>query len=298
MRSLRLFFALIGLMLIGANPLAAQTFPKFTGLVVDDANVLPAQTKADLTAKLQALQKDTNRQVVVATIGDVQGYPLEEYGYKLGRAWGVGLKDADNGAIIFVAPNNPAGQRGPRIEVGRGLEPILTDALTSVIINQQMMPRLRDGGDIAGALTAGTDAVIAQLRASPEEQQAKVDAAVAAFNKAQPRAGRRNSGGGFPLGFVFVALVIGFVGLSFMRRRSGSGQRYQSDGRDGGSGILPIVLWSIANEIGNSAMRGGGGGGGSWGGGGDSDGGGGWGGGGFSGGGGGDFGGGGASGSW
>lgn len=294
MRSLRLLSALIGMMLIGATPLAAQTFPKFTGLVVDDANVLPPETEAELTAKLEALQKDTKRQLVVATIGDVQGYPLEDYGYKLGRAWGVGLKDADNGAIIFIAPNNPAGQRGPRIEVGRGLEPILTDALTSVIVNTQMMPRLRENGDIASALTAGTDAVIAQLRASPEEQQAKVDAAVAEFNKAQPRAGRRNNSGGFPLGFVFVALVIGFVGLSFMRRRSGSGRRYHSDG-DGGSGILPIVLWSIANEIGNSAMRGGSGGG--WGGG-DSDGGGGWGGGGFSGGGGGDFGGGGASGSW
>jgi uncharacterized protein len=296
MRLLRLFLALIGFMLIGASPLSAQTFPKFTGLVVDDANVLPANVKADLIAKLQALQKDTNRQVVVATIGDMQGYPLDEYGYKLGRAWGVGLKNANNGAIILVAPNNSSGQRGPRIEVGRGLEPILTDALTSQIINTQMMPRLANGGDVPGALTAGTDAVVAQLRASPEEAKAKVDAAVAAFNKARPHAGQRSGGGGFPLGIVFVVLVIGFVGLSFVRRRSGSGQRYSGDGH-GSSGVLPVILWSIANEIGNSAMRGSGS---SWGGGGgDNDGGGGgWGGGGFSGGGGGDFGGGGASGSW
>ena len=275
-----------------AAPAQAQTFPKFTGLVVDDANVLPPAVEADLTAKLEALQKDTNRQAVVATINDLQGYPLEDYGYKLGRAWGVGLKNADNGVVIFLAPNNPVGQRGPRIEVGRGLEPILTDALSSVIINQQMMPRLRDGGDIAGALTAGTDAVIAQLRASPEEAQAKVDAAVAAFDKAQPRA--RSSGGGIPLGLIFWALVLGFVALSFLRRRGGRGQRYRGDDR--GGGVLPVVLWSIANEIGNSALRGGGGGG--WGGGSSGGGGGGWGGGGFTGGGGGSFGGGGASGSW
>ncbi|MFD1843377.1 TPM domain-containing protein [Sphingomonas qilianensis] len=282
----------LALLCLVALPAQAQTFPKFTGLVVDDANVLPPAVEAELTTKLEALQKDTNRQLVVATIADLQGYPLEDYGYKLGRAWGVGLKDADNGAILFIAPNNPAGQRGPRIEVGRGLEPILTDALSSVIINTEMMPRLQNGGDVPGALTAGADAIIAQLRASPEEAQAKVDASVAAFDKAQPRA-RRQSGGGVPFGLIFWALVLGFVGLSFLRRKSGRGQRYRGNG--GGSGILPVVLWSIANEIGNSAMRGGGGGG--WGGGGDS-GGGGWGGGGFTGGGGGSFGGGGASGSW
>lgn len=292
MRAFHRLIALIGLMLIGANPALAQTFPKFSGLVVDDANVLPPDVEADLTAKLQALQKDTNRQLVVATIGDMQGYPLEDYGYRLGRAWGVGLKNADNGAIIFVAPNNPAGQRGPRIEVGRGLEPILTDALTSVIINDEMMPRLRSGGDVAGAMTAGTDAVVAQLRASPEEAQAKVDAAVAEFDKAHPRAGGR-SNDGFPLGLVFWMLIIGFVALSSLRRRSGAGRRYSHD--RGGGGILPVVLWSIAN----GALRGGGGSSSNWGGG-DSGGGsgGGWGGGGFTGGGGGSFGGGGASGSW
>ena len=154
------------------TPATAQTFPKFTGLVVDAANVLPPEAEAALTGKLEALQKDTKRQLVVATIPDLQGYPLEDYGYKLGRAWGVGLNDVNNGAILFIAPNEPARGRGPRIEVGRGLEPILTDALSSVIINRDMMPRLK-AGDIAGAMTAGTDAIAQQLRASPEEAQAR-----------------------------------------------------------------------------------------------------------------------------
>lgn len=268
------------------TPASAQTFPKFTGLVVDDANVLPPEVEADLTAKLEALQKDTNRQVVVATIADLQGYPLDEYGYKLGRAWGVGLKDVNNGAILFIAPNNPAGQRGPRIEVGTGLEPVLTDALSSVIINEQMMPRLR-GGDIPGAMTAGTDAIVAQLRASPDEAKARTDAAIAEFNKTHQRSGNRK--GGFPIGLVFWLFVLGFVGLSMMRG-GGRGRRYS-----GGSGLGSVILWSVANEVARGAFRGGGGG--DWGGG-SGGGGGGWGGGGFSGGGGGSFGGGGASGSW
>jgi uncharacterized protein len=287
----RLLLAL-ALLFGSAAPAAAQQFPKFTGFVVDDADVLPPEVEASLTQKLDALQRDTKRQFVVATIRDTQGYPLEEYGYKLGRAWGVGLQNADNGAILFVAPNNPAGQRGPRIEVGRGLEPILTDALSSVIINEQMMPRLR-AGEVPQAMEAGADAVIAQLRAAPEEAQAKVDAAVMEFDRKTTTRQRRGGGGGFPIALVFFGMIFLFVILS-MGRRGGRGRRYRGDD----SGVLPIVLWSIANEIGREASRGDwGSGGGGWSGGGGG-GGGGWGGGGFTGGGGGSFGGGGASGSW
>ena len=152
------------LVIIFAAPASAQSFPKFTGLVVDDANVLPPNVEAQLASKLQALQQDTKRQLVVATIADAQGYPLEDYGYRLGRAWGVGLKGVDNGAILLIAPNNPAGQRGPRIEVGYGLEPIITDAFASQVIRREMMPRLQ-GGDVPGALVAGTDALVAIGRA-------------------------------------------------------------------------------------------------------------------------------------
>lgn len=282
-----LWRALLALLLIAAAGAAqAQTFPKFTGLVVDDANVLSPAVEADLTTKLEALQKDTKRQLVVATIADTQGYPLSEYGYRLGRAWGVGLRDVNNGAMLLIAPNNPAGQRGPRIEVGTGLEPILTDALSSVIIRTEMMPRLREGGDIAGAMTAGADAIIAQLRASPDEAQARTDAAIAEFDKANRRS--TQGGGGFPVSIIFWLIILAFVILPMFRGRR-RGRAFSGD-----SGTLPIVLWSIANEIGRSS-----GGGGGWGGGGGSGGSsGGWGDGGFSGGGGGSFGGGGASGDW
>lgn len=285
-----------------ALPASAQTFPKFTGLVVDDANVLTPDVEQDLTAKLEALQRDTKRQLVVATIADTQGYPLEEYGYRLGRAWGVGLSDVDNGAILFLAPNNPAGQRGPRIEVGRGLEPIITDALASTIIRGEMLPRLRANGDVAGAMTAGTDALVQQLRASPEEAQARLDAAVKQFDRTRRRtpAGGGNAGG-FGAAVVGV-MILGFVILSFARRGSGGGRGGGRRYRGGGdSGLGSVILWTIASEVASSALRGGhrgglGGGSGWGGGGGGSDGS--WGGGGFTGGGGGDFGGGGASGDW
>ncbi|OJU16309.1 MULTISPECIES: TPM domain-containing protein [unclassified Sphingomonas] len=271
---------LVALLATLALPAAAQTFPKFTGLVVDEAGVLPDAVKADLTQKLEALQRDTKRQVVVATVKDLQGYPIEEYANKLFRAWGIGLKDVNNGALFIIAPND----RKLRIEVGYGLEPVLTDALTSVIINNDVVPRVK-AGDLPGGVQAGTDAIITQLRASPEEAQARLDAAVKQFDATHQR--QRTGGGGIPIGLIFWGMVLVFVLLFFARR--GRGRLYNEGG---GSGTLPIILWSIANEIGREATRGG------WGGGGGDDSGGGWGGGGFTGGGGGSSGGGGASGGW
>lgn len=282
---IRLLLALALAMLSG-TAVQAQTFPKFTGLVVDDANVLPPDVEASLKQKLEALQRDTKRQLVVVTIGDAQGYPLSDYGYQLGRAWGVGLKDADNGVILMIAPNNPKGQRGPRIEVGRGLEPIVTDALAGTIVRGQMMPLLNEG-NVPQAMVAGADALIAQLRASPEEAQAKVDAAVQEFNRTHQR---KAGGGGIGIGGILFWLFVFFIVIIPLIRRV-RGRRYR-----GGDSDLPIVLWTIGSEI---ARHSGGwsSGGGSWSSG-DGGGGGGWGDGGFTGGGGGDFGGGGASGDW
>jgi uncharacterized protein len=301
MRLIQALLAMLVALLLGLAPAAAETtYPKFTGLVVDAANVLSPATKADLTAKLEALQKDTKRQLVVATIPDLQGLELPEYGVGLGRAWGVGLKDANNGAILFIAPNEPKGHRGPRLEVGYGLEPFLTDAFSGVMIRTRMIPLLsKQPSDINGAMEAGADAVIAQLRASPEEAKANVDAAAAAFDKVHKRGDSQGGAGVGPFGFVIVLFLfgVGFVLLSAMRRGA-RGQAYRSD-------VAPAVLWGAAlgSDWGNRRDSGwgggwGGGSGGSFGGGssGGSDGS--WGGGGFTGGGGGDFGGGGASGDW
>ena len=290
--------ALLALLLPGAA--IAQTFPAYTGLVVDAANVLPADRKAALEAKLQAFQQRTKRQLVVATIADMQGYELADYGYRLGRSWGVGLRDVNNGAILFIAPNEPAGHRGPRIEVGYGLEPVLTDAMSSVIINTRMMPLLR-ANDVAGALDAGTDAIIEQLSLPDDQAKARMDAAIKQFDQAHQR--KRSTGGaGISLGVIFWLLVVGFIFLAQRRGAAGrqGAQRYDGGGGGGGSN-WPIWLWA-ASEIASSArhrdsggggLRGFGGGGGDGGG---SDGS--WGGGGFTGGGGGSFGGGGASGDW
>jgi uncharacterized protein len=138
----------LGLALLPAS--AAPTFPALTGRVVDDANLLSAADKQELTAQLKALEDKSTDQLVVVTLPSLQGYTIEDFGYQLGRHWGIGTAKLDNGVLLIVAPN----ERKVRIEVGYGLEPILTDALSKIIIDNAILPRFR-AGDYAGGVKDG-----------------------------------------------------------------------------------------------------------------------------------------------
>jgi uncharacterized protein len=290
MRRLTLLFAAI--LALVASPLAAQPeFPALSGRVVDNADLLSPQQEAEITAKLAALETQTQRQLVVATVPDLQGYDIADYGYQLGRAWGLGDAERNDGALLLVAPN----ERKVRIEVGYGLEGYLTDAYSSLIIQNVIIPRFRDN-DYPGGIVDGTDAIIQVLQLSPE-QAAEIN---------RDASETRKSDGGFPvgaliwLGFMFFFFVMPIIRGSRRKRRYRSkgrgpwGKRGDDDDDDDdfGNAVSNIILWEIGSAIARGAMSGGGGGGGGW-----SGGGGGGFGGGFSGGGG-SFGGGGASGGW
>ena len=156
----RLLFVLLALAAVpAAMPAAAQTFPPLSGRVVDAAHLLSADQVAQLDQLSAQVEQASSRQFVVATIPDLQGYPIEDYGYKLGRAWNIGQKGANNGIILIVAPN----ERKVRIEVGHGLEPIMTDALSSVIINDTILPKFK-AGDIPGGIIDGANAIAEQMK--------------------------------------------------------------------------------------------------------------------------------------
>lgn len=256
--------ALLNLALLLLPGLArAQTFPELTGPVVDQANILPADVEARLAEKLTALKAQSQRELVVVTLPDLQGYEISDYGYQLGRHWQLGTKDKNEGAMLIIAPK----ERKVRIEVGYGLEPVLTDGLSSLIINQQIVPRFK-AGDMPGGIEAGTDAIIQQLTL-PADQAAQIAA------KAQ----KQDKAHGVPFGVVVWLIIFFLFFVLPLLRRMGGGRRYR------GSGLGPVIVWEVLNAAAH-ASRGGGGGG--WGGGGGGS----WGGGGGS------FGGGGASGSW
>ena len=238
---------------------AGPVFPKLTGRVTDAAGVLPPDRVAALDARLKALEDATGTQLVVATVPDLAGYEIDEYGYQLGRAWGIGQKGTNTGAILLVAP----AQRKLRIEVGYGLESVLTDAVSSRIIRQVIVPRFK-AGDMPGGIEAGADQLIALLQL-PRDQQAAVAAQARADTSAQ------DDGPGWG---ALVWLIIIIVWVIMASRRGARGRR-------GG----PVIIWGpgIGGNWSSGGGSGFGGGGGGFGG--------------FSGGGG-SFGGGGASGGW
>ncbi|HEX5282194.1 MAG TPA: TPM domain-containing protein [Micropepsaceae bacterium] len=148
------------LFLFAAVPASAAglQFPPLTGRVVDDAHLLDAGTASTIDAKLAALEQKTGDQLVVVTLPTLQGHQIEDYGYQLGRAWGIGQKVKNNGALLIIAPNEHA----VRIEVGYGLEGTLTDAISRLIIENSILPRFR-ANDYAGGISRGVDDIIQVL---------------------------------------------------------------------------------------------------------------------------------------
>jgi len=147
MRLSRLIVAalLVGTTLVGVAA-AEPTFPALTGRIVDEAGLLSGQDDAEIAQELKAIEEKSTDQVVVVTLKSLQGYPIEDFGYQLGRKWGIGQKGKDNGILLIVAPN----ERKVRIEVGYGLEPVMTDALSNIIIQNAILPEFRRGNYAAG----------------------------------------------------------------------------------------------------------------------------------------------------
>lgn len=225
MRLLRIGLALWLLACVGVAQ-AALTFPALTGRVVDSAQMIDPAVREQLTQQLQTLEQTSGDQLVVVTVPDLQGVPIEDYGYQLGRQWGIGQKGKDNGALLIVSRDD----RQLRIEVGYGLEGVLTDAQSWVIINQVILPKFK-AGNFSQGISDGVAAMIQVVGGEPLAVPAHV--ADANFAMDNP---------GFSIG-----LFILLIGVLWLCNRMG----------------LPVgaILLAILNSSGRGGGGGGGGGG-------------------------------------
>jgi uncharacterized protein len=233
-------------------------------LVNDYLDKLTPEQEEALERKLVAYDDSTSNQIVIVTIGDIGDYDIADFALALGRQWGVGGKDNNNGIVIVVLIDKERGQRKVNIQVGYGLEGAIPDITAKQIIENDILPNFK-ANDIYRGLDEGTSDLI---RAAAGEYKAP-----AGYSNR-----RKSKGGGSVLGAGIIFIIIMIV-ISNINKRGGGGMMSRRGYRRWENNVPPI--WFP-------------GGGGGWGGGGSSGGGGG----GFGGFGGGSFGGGGAGGSW
>jgi len=216
----------------------AQEFPKLTGRVVDAANILSAEQETAITAKLATLETTSQRQLVVATIADLQGYDIADYGFRLGDHWGIGDKERDDGVLLIVAPK----ERKVRIEVGYGLEGVLPDILAGRIIRDGIIPRFK-ANDYPGGIIVGVDQISKLLQLPPEESRKLIEAAK------RDQSGEKSKGE-----IIFVLFIIFFFFILPMLRGGRRGRAYAG-------GLAPVILWGPTIGGGRSSRGGGFGGG-------------------------------------
>jgi uncharacterized protein len=144
----------------------AVNYPTLTGRIVDQANIIPVDTRSAIEPKLADLEAKSGIQFVVATVASLECQEIEPYANELFRSWKLGEKIKNNGVLLLVAPN----ERRVRIEVGYGLEGTLTDALSKVIITNAITPRFK-AGDFSGGISRGVDDIITVLTTDASEWQ-------------------------------------------------------------------------------------------------------------------------------
>lgn len=138
-----------------------------TGRIVDDADFLPPSAEERITQRLDALEAATTDQVVVVTLESLHGAPIDDVGYDLGNRWGIGRADVDNGVLVIVALEEAA----VRIEVGTGLEALLTNERAAAIV-EEMIPKMESGLPV-DAIETAVGEIDRLLRSNPRRPQYK-----------------------------------------------------------------------------------------------------------------------------
>jgi uncharacterized protein len=217
--------------------------------VLDQGNLLSGGEERALARKLTAFEDTTSTAIAVVTLQSLNGAPIADYAVELGRAWGVGQEEKDNGVVFLVSK----GDRKMFIATGYGVEGALPDAIANRIVERVVTPAFREGRFYAG-IDRGTDAII---QATKGEYDASNEARSA------------SSDDGTPMALIFTILIlVYFVGRGFFR--GGGGKRGRKSRRRHGD--MPVIIWGGGGGGGGGFSGGGGGfggfGGGSFGGGG------------------------------
>jgi uncharacterized protein len=226
--------------------------PPLRARVNDDIGMLAPDQRARLENVLADYEKRTGSQIAVLLVASTEPEAIEQYSIRVTDAWQLGRKGVDDGVLLLVARDNPKALRRLRIEAGRGVQGVLTDAQSKRILQDTIAPHFRQN-DYYGGLVAGVGAISALL----DKEKFPAPAP-----QAQPRAqAADDDGAGIGFGVVMIVLGIVFIASMFRRRRRPA--VYQPDPRHGqpdwGAGATGFILGNIlANAQAEEARRRGG----------------------------------------
>lgn len=182
----------VGILLSPLQAIALDV-PPLTGRIVDLAHVLPPHEFDLLTAQLKTHEEKTGNQVAVLILPSLEGESVEEYSHRVATTWKLGQKGTDNGVLLLIALK----ERKLRIEVGYGLEGILTDLRSAHIIRNEIVPRFK-AGDIPAGVRAGTEAILHTIEGSYHAQESPSEGI---------KPGQETSA----LQYVIIGIIVGFL---------------------------------------------------------------------------------------
>ena len=238
-----LYIMALALLMVTVEVGADQTpFPKLTGRVVDQAGILSESVEGQLSAAFKRHETQTSNQVVVATINDLGSKTIAQYGYMLGRHWGIGQEGKNNGLILLISKHD----RELRIEVGYGLEGLMTDALATSIVHHTIAPFFKRG-DFDGGVIAGSNQIL-EVLSGKKVQLPRVSS-------------RKPEQNPLLIGLLIFIFLLLYWGLPLLRIHYGYDGSYYPGGSLGGFDAFDSFSGGFS---GGGGGFGGGGGGGSW----------------------------------
>lgn len=192
-RGLSFFCIFFSLTLFLAVQVSALEVPRLQGRVNDYAELLSPATEASLESVLKSLESSDSTQIVVLTIGSLQGDSLEAFSLRVVEDWKIGQQGLDNGVLLLVARDD----RKIRIEVGYGLEGKLTDMTAGRIIGNVMGPRFKQG-DFNQGIIDGIGAIVMTVRGE-----------FTAAAETKPNGSGREDPGGLLTSMIFIFFIFG-----------------------------------------------------------------------------------------
>jgi len=227
-----LLFLLVSLRLFAQDtaPEGNPPRPNPPRLVNDLVGILQPDERARLEEKLRRYNDTTSTQIVILIVRNTEPYPIGDYSFQVGRAWGVGQKGKNNGLVLTWATDT----RKVFIATGYGLEGAVPDAIAKRIVSQVIVPRFKNQEWYAGLDEATTEII---RRAQGEYKDESTD-----------------EGEGSPFGFIVLIIVLILLFIWIGRNRGG-GNRY----RGGGPVIFPFPYTTFSGGGGSSGSWGGGG---------------------------------------